>query len=331
MNALRKLTERESVTADLIKALAIFSVITAHTMTLCDFGVYAKLVSSLWSAFARVGVVFFFVIGGYFYNRREHDTKAFWKKKLFRIILPWLICATLTYGVGVATGTALRVPEYLKWILGSGTWYYYIVVYLFFMLVFGWVYKYNWVLYLLAAAHIVILCLKTCGLSFTPSVDWATDYLNPLYWMGYFSLGILIRRKSWDLKLQTSIWIPIVSGVIMIAALVGIMYFEIYTYFHIVSYVFALSLMVCVAKLFYGLARFKVLLQLRNIGTSSYCIYLLHMQIVQKAVSLIPEGNLKVTVAPIAGLLIMVVFVFVCSFALNRLPFGKKLKMVIGL
>lgn len=55
------------------------------------------------------------------------------------------------------------------------------------------------------------------------------------------------------------------------------------------------------------------------------------MQIVQKAVAMIPVGYIKVALAPVLGMAIMVVFVTVCTFVLNKIPFGKKIKMIIGL
>ncbi len=331
MNRLRKLTETESIAVDLIKVIAIFSVITAHTMKLYDFSIYAKVISSLWSAFAWVGVVFFFVIGGYFYNRRENDAKAFWKKKFFRLILPWFVCATLTYGLGVLIGNSFDMISYLKWIFGSGSWYYYIVVYVFFMFIFRWLYQCDTVMYIFVAIHLVSLCLGNFGIFLTPQIGFMTNYLNPIYWVGYFSIGVLIRRYNLDLKLQKSRVFPLISFFVMIVSLGVIVYFKIYTYVNGISYVFALSLLVLVARLCYWLAEFKFSAQVRKIGSASYCIYLLHMQIVQKAVAMIPEGYIKVTLAPVLGMVIMVAFVSVCSFVLNKIPFGKKIKMIIGL
>ena len=220
---------------------------------------------------------------------------------------------------------------YLKWSFGVGTWYYYIVMYLFFLLVFRLFYKNEGILYFIVIAHFAIICANTCGFSFTPSVSFITDYLNPLYWMGYFSLGILIRRKEWDVRFGKNRWLLAVSIITTLMFLGIIIYFEIYTYFSIVTYMFALASLFVVANICYLASKYRASTYIRKIGTSSYCIYLLHMQIVQQAMLFIPDGNIKVTLAPVMGLALMVVFICVCSFVLNKIPYGEKIKMIIGL
>lgn len=331
MSKLRKLTDTQSVAVDLIKAVAIFSVIAAHVNIVVDYNPYVRVISSLWGAFSKVGVVFFFVIGGYFYSRKENDSKTFWSKKFFRLILPWLVCSTMTYWVRFLDGEALSISMYLKWIFGVGTWYYYIVMYLFFLLVFRLFYKNDGILYFIVIAHFAIICANTCGFSFTPSVSFITDYLNPLYWMGYFSLGILIRRKEWDVRFGKNRWLLAVSIITTLMFLGIIICFEINTYFSIVTYMFALASLFVVANICYLASKYRASTYIRKIGTSSYCIYLLHMQIVQQAMLFIPDGNIKVILAPVMGLVLMVVFICVCSLVLNKIPYGEKIKMIIGL
>ena len=71
-----KLTSRESIAIDIIKAIAIFSVIVAHTVSVSNSSFYAKAISLIWGMFARIGVPSFLIIGGFFYYRTKAKKKA---------------------------------------------------------------------------------------------------------------------------------------------------------------------------------------------------------------------------------------------------------------
>ena len=327
-----RLTERESIAFNCLKAVAIFSVIAAHTVVLSRVNIYSDIISSLWDMFGRIGVVAFFMIGGFFYSRSPKDGASFWKKKLFRIIIPWLMWSSITYGISIVVGSPnLGILHYIKWIFGSGSWYYYVTVYLFFLLIFKWFYKNNIILYCLIGLQIIALGLSTANISTTPPWGFITDYLNPLHWIGYFSAGILIRRYKLHALLQRSIWIPIISAILTIICACLMYFCRINTYFNIATFVFAVCATICITKVCFMVSKYKIATILGVFGASSYCVYLLHLQIVQFVVNRIPEGMIKTTVSPIIGLIIMAAFVFVAVIVLNKIPFGKKVKTFIGL
>ena len=64
---------------------------------------------------------------------------------------------------------------------------------------------------------------------------------------------------------------------------------------------------------------------IREIGASTYCIYLLHMQIVLPVLRRIPFETLKTVLSPVIGLVIMMVLIEIGKAISRKLPFGQYL------
>lgn len=326
-----KLNDRESLAINCIKAFAILSVIAAHTVLLDTNSVFSGIVTSLWTVFSRVGVVTFYIVGGFLYNRKDGDNKIYWQKKFFRIVIPWLICSAITYLIGLVGGNDFSLCGYIKWIFGSGTWYYYIVIYVLFLIVFKLFYKHTSILWILFLMQTLFIALNTFGINTTPKIGFFTDYLNPLFWIGYFSLGILIRRYRLDVKLRENKLILITATIVMICTTMVMHIYGIYTYFSLITMVNCLAAAVLLWDISYLIANTKASVITKSIGVSTYCIYLLHMQIVQTAVGFLPATGLTYLCAPFLGLAIMMILVYMANWVCGKLPFGKKLKMCFGL
>ena len=326
-----KLSARDSLAIDCIKAFAILSVIAAHTVVLNETNAISYLVTSLWSMFSKVGVIVFFIVGGFLYSRKDGDNKEYWTKKFFRIVLPWLICSFITYVVSVIGGNDCSVYEYISWIFGSGTWYYYVVIYLLFLLIFKLFYRRDVILWVLVSLQVFALALNTFGISTTLKTEFFTDYLNPLFWVGYFALGILVRRYRLDIKLRDSKLI-FVLAIVLIICMTPVMYLaRIHTYFSLITMIYCLAFAVVLWKISYIIANTRFASFTRMIGVSTYCIYLLHMQIVQTAIGLLPECVTVFVFAPFIGLAIMILLVCIANWVCRKISFGDKLKMCFGL
>ena len=113
---LNKLTKEDSKVIDILKCIGILSVISAHVVQYSEVNLITKIVSFFWNQFGHVGVVIFFVIGGFLYSRKDGDDATFWKKKLFRIIIPWMLAAIITYAICVMLGGPLGVYRYLHYL-----------------------------------------------------------------------------------------------------------------------------------------------------------------------------------------------------------------------
>ncbi len=326
----KTLSDRESTTINIIKTISILSVIAAHSISFSSVNLFSEIISSFCVLFGEVGVIAFFVIGGFLYSRKPHDDKIFWKKKLFRIVVPWLICSLLTYLL-MALSNGFDVCSYFKWILGSGTWYYYITIYTLFIFIFKWLYDKDAILWLLIVVQIVSLTLASFGISTTIPLGFFTDYLNPLNWIGYFSFGILIRKYRFDLLLQKQKYIIIISCILAIFLFWILSSKKIFTYFNFLSFLFCLSSLIIITAISYKFATIKNIKYISTIGTWSYCIYLLHMQIVQFVVAKIPNSWFKLMFSPFIGLIIMVTLIIIGLYICKRIPFGEKIKTLVGL
>ncbi|MBR3691302.1 MAG: acyltransferase [Clostridia bacterium] len=325
------LTERESVAINILKAISIFSVIAAHVIVFTDDNLFSRIISSLWILFGEIGVISFFVIGGFLYARKPLDGKAFWQKKFFRIIIPWLMCSSLTHLFFAFTSHTFSIVEYLKWVFGSGTWYYYIAIYTLFLFIFKWLWNRTAILIILIGLQVISLLLASFGFSLTPPLPFMTDYLNPLHWVGYFSLGILVRTYRLDIRLRAKKSILFAAYLLSPLTALLLMQLKIFTYFNILTSVFCLSSLIIIADLSYRIAVGSAAKSIAKIGTWSYCIYLLHMQIVQFFINRLPGDWFRLLFSPIVGLALMVLFICIGLFLCKKLPFGEKIKLLVGL
>ena len=329
---LNKLTKEESKVIDILKCIAILSVISAHVIQYSEVNLIAKIASIFWGKFSCIGVVIFFIIGGFLYSRNDGDDAIFWKKKLFRIIIPWMLAAIITYIIGFMLGLPLGVYECFKWVFGSGTWFYYIVVYTFFLFIFKWLYKYDAVLYILIGIQAVALTLASFGVSITINGGFFTDYLNPLYWIGYFSAGILIRRYGINRMIENNKKKVFVIFILLFIVSLSFLYVKnINTYFDIFSMLFSVSSTVLITMFAYKFQQYRTATFIGQVGTYSYCIYLWHMQLLQGLFSKIPDNIFETLFSPIIGLIIMVVLIKTGLFICNKIKGGNTIKMVVGL
>lgn len=111
-----QISEHESKTFYIIKAIAMLSVIAAHVNSFVDdMGFIVSTVTNFWSAFANVGVVAFFISSGFFFTPKIGGVdNSFWKKKLTTLFIPWFIFGTATYILSVLINKRISIIEYLK-------------------------------------------------------------------------------------------------------------------------------------------------------------------------------------------------------------------------
>ena len=115
--------------------------------------------------------------------------------------------------------------------------------------------------------------------------------MNFLNWIGYFALGILLRRGNWiDYLTLKSVFAVSLIGFLMIAFLR--IHYAFYGYFHIVSVfdgLFSFVVFLFISKFLAERFSHDSILE---VGKETYCIYLLHMPIVQFTANSIFPHNL---------------------------------------
>ena len=311
-------TKRESQAFFILKAFAILSVITAHVCTrLLNQGVFAYIVSAFLFSFSRIGVVAFFAVSGFFYRYIPGDSRRFWKKKLLNLILPWLICATLTFAVSrIGHGTM----PYYNWIIGNGSWYYYVTVLIAFYAIFMWISRSRICLFLCVGLTVLSLALETFSINPVTNLIH-TPYLNLFNWIGFFAFGILARRYRLDRKcIRWRVPVVLASSIVWLAGFVALIYLNIYEfgYFHLVAPLYEISAVVLLYVISYALCVTGACSVLVKIGGSTYFIYLLHMQIVQMACRFLPKHIAIEPLKPLLGLALMMTLVCIAQFICKK-------------
>jgi len=268
--------------------------------------------------------------GGVLYNRKDGDTVEFWRKKIWSLILPWIICSLITYLIKVLTTQQIGLLDYLKWVFGYGTWYYYSTVYLVCLIVCKPLYKKDLFLYIAMAITVVSLTISTFNQSWL-ALPFVTPYLNVLNWIGFFALGIMVRKKRWDKKLSMHRWIWIVGFAVALISFAMMMLLQCVGYFSVFGMLFELSSVLCLFLAARWIIQFKPIKSISKIGAYTYCIYLLHMPIVQPICSRIPNLWAINIFKPAIGLVIMILLCVIGKKICCLLPFGEQMCKLVGI
>lgn len=319
-----KLSEKDSLALYFLKSYAILLSVAGHVSVMDLSTPLNAYATRLWDMYSNTSVVAFFIIGGILYTRKEGDSLVFWKKKLTGMIIPWLFCGTFSFAYR-ALYVDVSWLELGNWLIGNGTWLYYVTMYLTMLLIFKPLWKSEIALWACVAITAVQITLKTFGLG-VPS-PLGSDYLNPLHWIGYFALGILLRRRN----LQISKGFFVLCGVVFVLSSYWVHVQWIYNFFHIANPLLTVSTFFILLPVGRKLGSGKLKGVFREIGSSTYCIYLLHGMFVPPVLRRIPWLEFKSIFAPFLGMIIMMVLIEIGKFIANKLPFGDKLRMLVGL
>ncbi len=259
-----------SATLDVYKALAIFCVILAH----CTW--QNATVQSVSSLLGTLGVPVFLLVSGFLMNWRE-KAPSFWQKKVKTIVVPWLLWGSVTYAVAVVLGSTGFGPEYcLRWILGWNTWLYFVPVLLVSYLLVRICRGSIVLLWALVALSLITNGLTVGGLISPSKV--LTNYQNPLNWVGFVAVGMLLRCQK--LKKPPALYVFV--GIIAVTVWLAVLYCRAYapSYWSVPGLAFE-----CLAAVsLFGLAwKISDCAPLRKLGQCTYPIYFLHMQFGLKA------------------------------------------------
>lgn len=309
-----------------MKAIAIFSVLTAHINVVNNDNAISSIVTGWYNLFGIVGVVTFFIVGGYLYKGEQANQRKYWHKKIVNIVIPWVIAGTISYIFHVVKANDLSLFGYLKWVLGSGTIYYFLTNYLLFIYIFKYIYKSERLLFTCVLLTFIQSVLNTFKIYLSYGV--ITWYLNIFNWIGFFALGIIIKKYNiFDYLLSCKnmlIYLLITSFAVFIFMYLN----NISGYFNIISLIYELINVTLVFIISNKLANNKLLI---HIGKISFCIYLYHIQIVQNICWKLQTNIITIMINPILGLIIMVLFIYIGQLILNKVKFKEQIYTLVGL
>lgn len=309
--------ERISKTLYVIKSFAILSVIVAHM----PFTFEHQIAEIIRATLGQIGVAVFFIVSGYYYSRRNGDSKEYWLKKVKTLLVPWGLLSTVVFFLSVfvfGSGNNLLVG-FIKNFLGIGTVYWYMTVMAVMLVLFKLFYDKEPVLYICLAVTILSVGLSAFGI-----IEYSVyfnQYLNVFNWIGFFALGILLRRNNWIERLINPI-----AAIISLTALVGVTVIAVMRGNVIEAYIDLTSL-------FVELAGFVVLLNasyvfknsrlLTDIGKKSFFIYLIHIQIVGFVNTRVPYNTLFFILRPFVGLAACYTVAVLFKLILDKLKLRK--------
>ena len=309
------------------RAFAIFSVICAHM----NFGEGHLIANTIRNSLGEIGVCVFFVISGFFYNRKSNDSIVFWRKKLSHVITPWFLMSTLVFLISAVFlhATKLSLISFLKNFFGFGTHYWYMTVLIIMFILFQFISK-KW--QYISCLIISVISVYTSAVLLAVFSLRINQFLNIFNWVGFFALGIVLRKTD-----TINIIISRKNKIILLFSSITCMFVCVYvqvltniptnSYISFTSLLFEISGMIIVFLLASVLCDSKLLI---DIGKKSYFIYLTHIQIVGFISTRLPYNTLFFVLRPFICLMICYILSVLFAKALKWFRL-EKLSVFFGI
>lgn len=170
-------------------------VICAHVAPVQGEAASAVYAGHILSNLGSVGVGIFYFISGYCFHPAKYSFGEMARKKARQIILPWWITGTLVWLYQVVRKGGANLSGYAKFLLGNGSYLYFLTNLLLYFLVFYWIGK--------RGKAVLPLCILAAGISYGGLVaqvhgwnSFSTPYLNPFNFLLYFAVGFLLGQKK---------------------------------------------------------------------------------------------------------------------------------------
>ncbi|MDK0707391.1 MAG: acyltransferase [Clostridium perfringens] len=296
-----------------LRAISIMAVVLIHILPVCGEAIIIR-------QFLNFCVAMFLFISGYLTNSIIDDVKYFYKKRISRIFIPYIIWSF----VFILLSGNYNLKSILARILtgqGCGI-YYYILVYAQMVIITPLLIKtldkrYRRYIYLLTPISILVLyILKFLGLE----IGFPYNVLSFTVWIIFYYYGLNVRFLERDHKLENNLYKNIILYIIFIVLSIieGFIWNENGDYSMAVSQIKITSIISSIyfIKVSIGV-RNKIKLKNKLIssiflllGDYSFGIYLTHMLFVKIFNKIIPSQILYVPISLIAILLSNCIFIY---------------------
>lgn len=281
----RMMNQETSKTLYRLKAFALVAIVMAHT--------YYTEIPNEWAVryihrFCTAGVFCFFFLSGFFFHPTKGQAAAFIRKKISSLVCPWFFCSSLYFALLVVTHTmSPNLKHYINFVLGNGSFLYYLTVLCIFYLLF-WHFSQNRAVLLLSILLSVFSTVLT-GREVLPGLvdpdKWIFTYLNPYLnifnWIGIFSLGVLFQENMYMEKTLQTVgkrWWAFTIGAFL-SVLVLTPFDNNDGYWSNFSLILEAVIVLGLLGLACGMGNKKVSMSLETIGRLTLPVYLLHMPI----------------------------------------------------
>lgn len=310
------LTKTRSNSLFVAKAFAILSVVCAHVGFTNEY----FIADTIRNCLGQIGVAVFFVISGFFYKRTKGDTKKYWSKKIKTVFLPWIIFAIGTFVLSVILNRSLDgFPlSFIKYFLGIGSLYWYMSISCVMFAIFKHITK-RWQLILCIIISVVSVYLTVYHV--IPQYQYFNQYINLFNWIGFFALGILIRKENLLEELINTK--SFIISLIIVVASIGVAVLrgnEVKSYVDVTSLFTEVFGLILILNLSNYLANNKILI---DIGKKSFFIYLMHIQIAGIITTRLPYNAFFFILRPVIALAVCYVVAVVFRYMLKLLKLDK--------
>jgi fucose 4-O-acetylase-like acetyltransferase len=308
-----------SNTVYVFRVFALLSAMSSHVLLFAG-----DMAKDVWMLFTTFGVPGFFICSGYFFNNRT-PFKVMWKRKLKSIIVPWVVVASITYGVSWLMAGRMRY-SYLEWVTGSRSLYFFVPVLLLCFLIFYFL-RQNLSLVLIMLLGLASFYLTAAGV--INLTGFIHDGLNVFNWVFFFGLGALLRKNRQAVKTENLAYSS--YGWILLALFVSVAISLVYIRFFDVSYWTYLSVpyeLAAVLSFFMLSSKLKDLHLLANMGNNTYTVYLFHVPLASRINRGIQLPNALYFIKPLLVLIICYALVFAAIFVARKMKIGKFLWIV---
>ena len=269
MNKVSEFNERKFIY--ILKALALFSIVTAHVGTITNNTPISIIYSLILSSIGSIGVGLFFLISGYLFSKSNKSFRIFSKTKLTTIIIPWFFCGTILFLYVALRKGDLNLYNWFITITVHSHLYFLSVLMVFYFIF--WRLKNN-LYFLLYNIGLSIISISLTGLGWVPIYP----YINPFNWSIYFILGMLI--KKYDLLEKIAVfckkWFLYISGIYALIFIIYLFNGVAITYWKYASIIAELAAIAFVFGVAFYCLNFQKVNSIVYIGKMSFSIYLLH-------------------------------------------------------
>lgn len=307
------------------RVFALISIVSAHLY----FTKAPYAVEKVYSSIGSIGVVAFVIMAAYFYNTQKYT--SIWhmlSNKLYTVGLPWLFLGSVSYIYNALLSRKFSVMAYLNWMIGNGSYLYYLTVLLLLFVIF---YRTNTAILISSMVVTLVSLMLTAVGVWDPIIKFLhiTNYLNVLNWVGIFALGILMKRIAPE-KLfaffRKSRWI---FAVAFLVAVVVICLLDIPTgYF---SYIGIWLELLGVLAIF-GVSTIPVLSNrlFADISNMSFTIYLIHMMVIGVFDSVFNVNVITQILAVFIVICICYVSLSICRWLIKKVKIERLVNPLFG-
>lgn len=306
------------------RAFAILSVCCAHMPSFEMTGFLDGWWNRILAMYGTLGVGGFFLCSGYFFDRQKARTLNYWKNKIQKLIIPWIVLGTLVKMWYLhISDTNFQWQEYCTWMIGKGTWLYFIPVLLELLIIFTFA-KNKVILFIIAIVSIASNILVICGYGYH---SYVTPDMNPFNWAIFFLLGMLWKKYEEQITSVLRKWKNVIFLFFIVWSAVYLFAAQSVTYWNRFSIPFEISGIYVLLRLAYVTRNIK---PMQTIGMNTLFIYITHMVMAGWVMNHMPSTGAILLIRPVITLLILYVGIEVVTRS-GKILHLEKILPYIGL